>query len=55
MEAAKKKKPLKNQSNTIISNTVRDYSNDPFFVEKGKASKAFLDKNGFPKELFEKR
>ncbi len=55
MEAAEKKQAIKNQSKTIVSDKVKDYSNEPFFVEKGKASKAFLDKHGFPKELVEKR
>jgi hypothetical protein len=34
-----------------VSDKVRDYGNDPYFVKKAKASKAFLEKNGFPKEL----
>jgi len=41
--------------NAIISSEVKDYSNDPYFVKKGEASKAFLKKNGFPEELLQIR
>lgn len=34
-----------------VSNKVKDYGNDPFFVKKAKESKEFLQKHGFPKEL----
>lgn len=43
---SKKKKAI--DQNTGIA---RDYGNDPYFVKKAKKSKAFLEKNGFPKEL----
>lgn len=36
------------------SKDVKSYSNDPFVIKKGKESKAFLDKYGFPKELLKK-
>ena len=35
----------------LVSNKVKDYGNDPFFVKKAKESKTFLEKHGFPKEL----
>ena len=35
----------------LVSNKVKDYGNDPFFVQKTKESKTFLEKHGFPKEL----
>lgn len=38
-----------------ISNDVKDYGNDPFFIKKANDSKAFLEKNGFPEELLKKR
>jgi len=38
-----------------VSNKVKDYGNDPFFVEKAKKSKQSLEKNGFPKELLAKK
>ena len=41
----------KAKSNTIVGDKVKDYGNDPHFVKKAKESKAFLEKNGFPKEL----
>ncbi len=34
-----------------ISNEVKDHGNDPFFIKKNKKAKAFIQKNGFPKEL----
>ncbi len=34
---------------------VKDYGNQPFFVNKAKKSKAFLDEHGFPKELLNKK
>jgi len=34
---------------------VKDYGNHPFFVDKAKKSKAFLDEHGFPKELLNKK
>ena len=42
----------------IISNKaeqVRNYGNDPYFVKKANKSKVFLEKNGFPQELLNKR
>ncbi|MFN0292519.1 hypothetical protein [Pedobacter helvus] len=37
------------------NSNVKDYGNHPFFVNKAKKSKAFLDEHGFPKELLEKK
>ena len=48
-------KATKEYSKGIISDKVKDYSRDPFVVKKGKASEDFLTKNGFPKELLEKK
>ncbi len=50
-------KPAKPQkkSKVIVSAKVKDYGNDPFFVEKAKKSKEFLERNGFPKELLAKK
>ncbi len=55
MHSNKKDKEIKKIGNTIISDKVRDYGNDPFFVKKNQQSKEFLEKHGFPKELLEKR
>lgn len=33
----------------------KDYGKDPFFVKKAAVSKAFLEKNGFPKDLLAKK
>jgi hypothetical protein len=35
----------------IVSNTVKDYSNDSFVVKKAEEAKAFLQKNGFPGQV----
>ena len=34
-----------------ISDKVKDYSNDPFFVKKARAAEAFLKKHGLPVSL----
>jgi hypothetical protein len=48
------KQPSGSLSKTKVSKDVKSYSNDPFVIQKGKESKAFLDKYGFPKELLKK-
>lgn len=50
MKELKNKKPI----NTGQDNA-RDYGNDPYFVAKANKSKVFLEKNGFPKELLDKK
>ncbi|MDF2188908.1 hypothetical protein [Paraflavitalea sp. CAU 1676] len=52
---SKNKIKEKKIGNAIISDKVRDYGNDPYFVKKTRESKEFLKKHGFPKELLEKR
>ncbi|MEI9917662.1 MAG: hypothetical protein WDO14_02545 [Bacteroidota bacterium] len=47
----RKKLPSKSVTD---SHKVRDYSNDPFVLEKGRRMKAFIDKNGLP-EAFTKK
>ena len=53
MEPQKNNQKIK--INAIISNDVKDYGNDPFFIKKANESKAFLEKHGFPEELMKKR
>ena len=48
------KQPSVDRPGAKISKHVKSYSNDPFVIQKGKESKAFLDKYGFPKELLKK-
>ena len=43
------------KSKISSSQKVKDYGSDPFFVKKAKESRAFLEKNGFPKELILKK
>ena len=48
MPAAKKK----TMSRTItVSDKVRDYSNEPFVIEKNRKAKELLEKYGFPEEF----
>jgi hypothetical protein len=50
----KNKHQQKGRSNVVVSPTVRDYGNEPFFIKKANDSKQFLEKHGFPK-AFQKR
>ncbi len=50
-EIKNKKRTHRKPAKVVISNKVKDYGNDPFFVKKAKESKEFLEKHGFPKEL----
>jgi hypothetical protein len=43
-----KKIKSKKAGKSIISKSVRDYGNDPFFVKKAERSRKFLEKHGFP-------
>ncbi|WP_157278803.1 hypothetical protein [Olivibacter sitiensis] len=43
------------QEKDIIVADMRDHGNDPYFINKARQSKAFLDKHGFPKELLKER
>lgn len=53
-------KPAKGSENkkmpkVKVSKKVGSYANDPFFIKKAEAAKAFLDKHGVPKELLTKK
>lgn len=50
----KSPKPQK-KSKSRVSRKVKDYGNDPFFVEKAHQSKLFLEKNGFPRQALLKK
>jgi hypothetical protein len=47
---SKKNNDPQNKRKAIISNEVRDYGSDPFFIKKAKESKEFLEKHGFPED-----
>ncbi|MBT1700810.1 hypothetical protein KK083_28220 [Fulvivirgaceae bacterium PWU4] len=50
--------PTKTKSGSesqVKRTAVRDYGNDPFFVKKAEKSKAFLEKNGFPEALLNRK
>lgn len=49
------KRTTKAESNAVVSDKVKNYGNDPFFVKKAKEPKEFLEKHGFPKELIPKK
>ena len=49
------KKSKKKASQLKSSRKVKDYGNDPFFVKKAEESKAFLQSNGFPANLVNKK
>jgi hypothetical protein len=51
----KKKQSKRTPSKAKLSNKVKDHGNDPFFVKKAADSKAFLEKNGFPKDLLTRK
>jgi len=53
-EIKNKKKSQRKSSKVVISNKVKDYGNDPFFIKKVRESKEFLEKHGFPKELIKR-
>jgi hypothetical protein len=38
----------------IISDRIGNHENHPFFVKKAERAKAFIEKNGLPKELTRK-
>lgn len=50
-----KKQTFEKPSNVKVSDKVKNYGNDPYFVKKANESKAFLEEHGFPKELLGKR
>ncbi len=56
MPAIKSKKSQKGppKIKVTVSNKVKDYSHDPYFVKKAKAAEAFLKTHGLPKELTRK-
>jgi hypothetical protein len=53
-----KKKAIKTKKSTslgsskaIVSTSVKDYSNEPFFIKKADSAKKLIDKYGLPKQL----
>ena len=42
------KKKLTSKSKATTDKTVKDYTNDPYFVKKREAASAFLKKAGLP-------
>jgi len=47
------KKKLTGKSKAVTDKSVKDYTNDPYFVKKREAASAFLKKVGLP-ESFKK-
>jgi hypothetical protein len=49
-----KRKRIKLEGNAIVTNTVRDCSNDPYVLKKAEESKKIMEKYGFPKEILDR-
>ncbi len=45
----------KNKLNDKIVANMKSYANDPYFIKKGKESKEFLERVGFPEEFLKNR
>lgn len=45
------KKKIKNKKNPTVSDSVRDYSKEEFFVKKAEAAKKIIEIFGYPKSL----
>jgi hypothetical protein len=45
----KKLKKISELSDKVMYLTVRDYTNDPFFVKKAESAKKLIEKYGLPK------
>jgi hypothetical protein len=57
MAVSLKKKPIKSKKVSakaarVVDRSMRDYSNEPFFIKKADAAKKFIDQHGFPKNFF---
>jgi hypothetical protein len=58
MAVSIKKKPIKSKKvsikapRVVVDKSMRDYSNEPFFIKKADAAKKFIDEHGFPKNFF---
>lgn len=39
----------------IVSDEVKDFSNDPFIIKKNEMAKKTVDRVGFPKEFLKKK
>ena len=48
---SKKKNKTPSLSNKKSHPKVKDYGNDPFFVQKAEAAKQVIEKYGLPKQL----
>jgi hypothetical protein len=55
LSETKKKQAKKKSPKSSRINKVGDFGNDPFFIKKAEESKAFLEKNGFPKQLLTRK
>lgn len=55
LSVVNKKQSINKSAKAKGKKNVKDYGNDPFFVKKANEAKAFLEKNGFPKELLIKK
>jgi len=47
----KSDKPSKKATKRRVSDTIRNFENDPLVIKKKAVAKAVIDKYGFPREL----
>jgi hypothetical protein len=45
------KKISSKEMGVVIDTSMRDYSNEPFFIKKADSAKKLIDKYGLPKQL----
>jgi hypothetical protein len=45
------KKTSSKKMGVVINTSMRDYSNEPFFIKKADSAKKLIDKYGLPKQL----
>ena len=55
MKASTIKTDDKTKLNSKIVANMKSYANDPYFIKKGKESKEFLERVGFPEEFLKNR
>ena len=50
----KKKKATKKVKTVVVDKTIKDYSNDPYFIKKREKSLKLLKKTGLPESFTKK-
>jgi hypothetical protein len=50
-KVSRAKKTSSKEMSVAIDTSMRDYSNEPFFIKKADSAKKLIDKYGLPKQL----